>query len=156
MMTDKREKEFVYAPFCRAAYDLHAGFSSEQKEALSTSHKRSRNYGRSGSLSSLITPLLDIANKSSTGDKLTRIVIMAMLAEMQNAGQPCWNWHKDRWISLFDKYRSGKPLMMAFHTISVLSRRRFRSHTTTPCRFTPVPFTAAPCSVTSCTVCRRH
>ena len=63
-MTDKSEKEFIYAPFCRADYDLHVGFSSEQKEALSTPHKRSRNYGRSGSLSSLITPLLDIANNS--------------------------------------------------------------------------------------------
>ncbi|MFT4274536.1 MAG: tyrosine-type recombinase/integrase [Pantoea sp.] len=113
-MTGKREKEFVYVPFCRAAYDLHADLSSEQKEALSTSHKRSRNYGRSGSLSSLITPLLDIADNSGTGYKLTRIVIMAMLAEMQNAGKPCWNWQKDRWISLFDRYRSGKPLMMAF------------------------------------------
>lgn len=39
---------------------------------------------------------------------------MAMLTEMQNVGQPCWNWRKDRWISLFDKYRRGKPLMMAF------------------------------------------
>nr|CAC9202369.1 Uncharacterised protein [Escherichia coli] len=48
-MTGKRDKGFIYAHFCRADYDLHAGFSSEQKEALSTSHKRSRNYGRSGS-----------------------------------------------------------------------------------------------------------
>ncbi|EDV7107553.1 tyrosine-type recombinase/integrase [Salmonella enterica subsp. enterica] len=113
-MTGKRDKGFIYAPFCRADYDLHAGFSSEQKEALSTSHKRSRNYGRSGSLSSLITPLLDIANNSGTGCRLTRTVIMAMLTEMQNVGQPCWNWRKDQWISLFDKYRRGKPLMMAF------------------------------------------
>ncbi|MGP8847054.1 tyrosine-type recombinase/integrase, partial [Enterobacter hormaechei] len=45
---------------------------------------------------------------------LTRTVIMAMLTEMQNVGQPCWNWRKDQWISLFDKYRRGKPLMMAF------------------------------------------
>lgn len=55
-MTGKRDKGFIYAHFCRADYDLHAGFSSEQKEALSTSHKCSRNYGRSGSLSSLIPP----------------------------------------------------------------------------------------------------
>lgn len=113
-MTDKSEKEFICAPFCRTDYDLHVGFSSEQKEALSTPHKRSRNYGRSGALSSLITPLLDIANNSGTSCKLTRTVIMAMLTEMQNAGQPCWNWKKDRWISLFDKYHRGKPLMMAF------------------------------------------
>lgn len=98
-MTGKREKEFIYVPFCRAAYDLHAGFSSEQKEALSTSHKRSRNYGRTGSLSSLITPLLDIANNSGAGCKLTRTVIMAMLTEMlqdnhagtgrKTGGSPC-------------------------------------------------------------------
>lgn len=85
-MTGKRDKGFIYAPFCRADYDLHAGFSSEQKEALSTSHKRSRNYGRSGSLSFLITPLLDIANNSGTDCRLTRTVIMAMLTEMQNVG----------------------------------------------------------------------
>ena len=95
-MTDKSEKEFICAPFCRTDYDLHVGFSSEQKEALSTPHKRSRNYGRSGALSSLITPLLDIANNSGTSCKLTRTVIMVMLTEMQNAGQPCWNWKKDR------------------------------------------------------------
>ncbi len=34
-MTGKRDKGFIYAHFCRADYDLHAGFSSEQKEALS-------------------------------------------------------------------------------------------------------------------------
>ncbi|EBY6851867.1 integrase [Salmonella enterica subsp. enterica] len=113
-MTDEREKKFVYVPFCRAVYNLHADLSSEQKEALSTRHKRSCNYGSSGSLSPLITPLLDIAANSGTRDKLTRTVIMAMLTEMQNAGQPCWNWQKDRWISLFDKYHRGKPLMMAF------------------------------------------
>lgn len=33
-MTGKREKEFVYVPFCRADYDLHVGFSSKQIEAL--------------------------------------------------------------------------------------------------------------------------
>lgn len=148
-MTGKREKEFIYVPFCRAAYDLHAGFSSEQKEALSTSHKRSRNYGRTGSLSSLITPLLDIANNSGAGCKLTRTVIMAMLTEMQNAGHPCWNWQKDRWISLFDKYHCGKPLMMAFAYHLGPFASPLQIPMKTPCRFTPVPFTAAQCSVTN-------
>ncbi|ELH9453288.1 tyrosine-type recombinase/integrase [Salmonella enterica] len=113
-MTDEHEEEFVYIPFCRSAYNLHAGLSSEQKEALSTRNKRSCNYSSSGSLSSLITPLLDIAANSGTRDKLTRTVIMAMLTEMLNAEQPCWEWQQDRWISLFDKYHRGKPLMMAF------------------------------------------
>ncbi|HAZ4163982.1 TPA: hypothetical protein J1F59_004937 [Escherichia coli] len=37
-MTGKRDKGFIYAHFCRADYDLHAGFSSEQKEALSVTN----------------------------------------------------------------------------------------------------------------------
>lgn len=113
-MKDQCDDELIYSPFCREDYDLHDEFKPEQTKALSTSHERSRNYGRSGPLSSLITPLQDIASNSGASDRLTNIVIMVMLAEMQNAGQPCWNWKKDRWISLFDKYRCGKPLMMAF------------------------------------------
>lgn len=113
-MENKHEDKFTYFPFRREAYELHEGFKPEQIEVLSTSHKRSRNYDKSGPLSSLLTPLLDIASNSGASCKLTRIVIMAMLAEMQSAGQPCWNWQKESWISLFDKYRSGKPLMMAF------------------------------------------
>lgn len=72
-MTGKRDKGFIYAPFCRADYDLHAGFSSEQKEALSTSRKRSRNYGRSGSLAiaRLLIPCLCRILISITVSKVT-------------------------------------------------------------------------------------
>lgn len=113
-MDDKLKEEFVYSPFSREAYALHSEFRFEEIEALSTRNKRSRHYDRFGPLSSLTIPLMDIASNSGTGSKLTRIVIMVMLAEMADAGQPCWQWKKDRWISLFKKYRFGKPLMMAF------------------------------------------
>ncbi|MEN4891350.1 tyrosine-type recombinase/integrase [Erwinia billingiae] len=113
-MKGKSPDEFCYSPFCREAYDLHTEFSYEQKEALSTSQKRILNYGKTGQLSSLITPLMDIASKSASGPILIQKVIGTMLAEMADAGQPCWQWNEDRWISLFEKYRSGKPLMMAF------------------------------------------
>lgn len=113
-MKDKQEDEFVYIPFCRETYNLHCNFTTEEAEALSTSHKRSRHYSRCGPLSSLITPLMDIASNGGTGHRLTRLVIMAMLAEMADSGQPCWQWSESKWVALFEKYRSGKPLLMAF------------------------------------------
>jgi hypothetical protein len=74
---------------------------------------------------------------------------MAMLTEMQNVGQPCWNWREDQWISLFDKYRRGKPLMMAFayHLGPFTSPLQILMKTL--CRFTPVPSTATRFSGTS-------
>jgi len=113
-MKGKQEDEFVYIPFCRETYNLHRKFTTEEAEALSTSHKRSRLYSRCGPLSSLITPLMDIASNGGTGHRLTRLVIMAMLAEMADSGQPSWQWNESKWVTLFEKYRSGKPLLMAF------------------------------------------
>jgi len=65
-MKSRCKEEFVYSPFCCTDYDLHSELRSGETEALSTSHKRSRNYSKTGPLGSLIAPLMDIAYKSGT------------------------------------------------------------------------------------------
>jgi len=107
----------IYIPFSRSDYQLNNVLSTEEREALSTGHKRTSALSQQGPLSSLLRPLQDIADRSGTSDRLVRIILPAVLAEIHRAGQPCWLWGSEKWLTLCQQHRSGRPLIaaLAFH-----------------------------------------
>lgn len=103
-----------YVPFSRSDYQLKDILSTEEREALSTGHKRTSALSQQGPLSSLLRPLQDIADRSGTSDRLVRIILPAVLAEIHRSGQPCWLWGSEKWLTLCQQHRSGRPLIAAF------------------------------------------
>jgi len=104
----------IYVPFSRSDYQLNNALSTEEREALSTGHKRTSALSQQGPLSSLLRPLQDIADRSGTSDRLVRIILPAVLAEIHRTGQPCWLWGSEKWLTLCQQHRSGRPLIAAF------------------------------------------
>lgn len=104
----------IYVPFSRSDYQLNNVLNTEEREALSTGHKRTSALSQQGPLSSLLRPLQDIADRSGTSDRLVRIIISAVLAEIHRTGQPCWLWGSEKWLTLCQQHRSGRPLIAAF------------------------------------------
>ncbi|MEN4527536.1 hypothetical protein ABEH08_23375 [Pantoea agglomerans] len=104
----------IYVPFSRSDYQLNNVLSTEERDALSTGHKRTSALSQQGSLSSLLRPLQDIADRSGTSDRLVRIIIPAVLAEIHRTGEPCWLWGSEKWLTLCQQHRSGRPLIAAF------------------------------------------
>ncbi|WP_067437128.1 tyrosine-type recombinase/integrase [Duffyella gerundensis] len=103
-----------YVPFSRSDYQLKDMLSTEEREALSTGQKRSSALNQQGPLSSLLRPFQDIADRSGTSDRLVRIILSAVLAEIHRTGQPCWLWESEKWLALCQQHRSGRPLIAAF------------------------------------------
>jgi len=58
----------IYVPFSRSDYQLNNVLNTEEREALSTGHKRTSALSQQGPLSSLLRPLQDIADRSGTSD----------------------------------------------------------------------------------------
>ncbi|MDU7840217.1 MAG: tyrosine-type recombinase/integrase [Pantoea sp.] len=111
------KKEIItrtYIPFNRANYQLNDVLTAEELTALSTGHRRSAALNQPGSLSLLLMPLQDIAFRSGVGGRLTRIIILVVLAETYRTGKPCWLWPKEKWISLLQQHEAGRPLLAAF------------------------------------------
>lgn len=104
----------TYVPFKRTDYQLSDALSPEEKEAISTGYRRSAALDQPDSLPSLLLPLQDIASRSSISARLVRIIILAVLAETHRAGQPCWLWTQERWLTLCQQHSSGRPLLVAF------------------------------------------
>lgn len=104
----------IYVPFRRSDYQLNNVLSIEELEALSTGHKRISALSKQGPLSSLLRPLQDIAARSGTSDRLVRIIIPVVLAEIHRTRKPCWLWDSEKWLTLCLQHRSGRPLIAAF------------------------------------------
>jgi len=104
----------TYVPFKRTDYQLSDALSPEEREAISTGYRRSAALDQPESLPSLLLPLQDIASRSSISARLVRIIILAVLAETHRAGQPCWLWTQERWLTLCQQHSSGRPLLVAF------------------------------------------
>ncbi|MEY8773022.1 tyrosine-type recombinase/integrase [Erwinia sp. ACCC 02193] len=104
----------IYVPFSRSDYQLNNVLNTEEREALSTGHKRTSALSQQGPLSSLLRPLQDIADRSGASDRLVRIIISAVLAEIHRTGQPCGLWESGKWLALCQQHRSGRPLIAAF------------------------------------------
>lgn len=90
----------IYVPFRRSDYQLNNVLSIEELEALSTGHKRISALSKQGPLSSLLRPLQDIAARSGTSDRLVRIIIPVVLAEIHRTRKPCWLWDSEKWLTL--------------------------------------------------------
>lgn len=104
----------IYVPFRRSDYQLNNVLSIEELETLSTGHKRISALSKQGPLSSLLRPLQDIAARSGTSDRLVRIIIPVVLAEIHRTRKPCWLWDSEKWLTLCLQHRSGRPLIAAF------------------------------------------
>ncbi|MEN4546281.1 tyrosine-type recombinase/integrase [Pantoea agglomerans] len=101
-------------PFKRTDYQLSDALSPEERDAISAGYRRSAALDRPGSLPFLLLPLQDIASRSDISVRLVRIIILAVLAETHRAGQPCWLWTQERWLTLCQQHSSGRPLLVAF------------------------------------------
>ncbi|EOT5430150.1 hypothetical protein ACNRPI_005703 [Klebsiella pneumoniae] len=104
----------IYVPFKRTDYQLNDALSPEERDAIRTCYRRSAALDRPGSLPFLLMPLQDIASRSSISARLIRITILAVLAETHRAGQPCWMWTQEMWLTLCQQHSFGRPLLVAF------------------------------------------
>lgn len=104
----------TYVPFKRTDYQLSDALSPEETEAISTGYRRSAALDQPGALPFLLLPLRDIASRSSISARLVRIILLAVLAETHRAGQPCWLWTQERWLTVCRQHSSGRPLLAAF------------------------------------------
>lgn len=100
-------------PFNITEYRLKTSLTSAEQAALASSHSRSGML-RVKPAPDLIRPLIDIATGSSCSSKITGLVISRLLREMHEAGLPCWCWPRERWQTLCQEVREGRPLMAAF------------------------------------------